>query len=234
MLYNVTDGKAALSKRIQSGGKLKKRGVITPFEDVEIMRQVKLFFIDIRLIARHKRVITDIIPQERVKKASAYLREKDTLLSLGAAYLMTMFIGEWYTDKKGKPRSEHTYFSVSHSGDLVGIAISDFGETGLDIEFSAEKKASLVDYCLSEDEKAVYRHGGEFLKFFVAKESLSKAEGAGLGGNVKVIPAIPFDGEVEYLGKTYFRHSFERKGYLVSVTCEGEDFELVAEDVKAI
>ena len=85
-------------------------------------------------------------------------------------------------------------------------------------------EASLARYCLSEEERAYLEHGERFLRMFVAKESLAKADGRGIAGDIRAIPALPLDGAVSYNGIRYYRHSLEWNGYVLSVTQAREDF----------
>ena len=122
------------------------------------------------------------------------------------------------------------FFNVSHSSDLVVIAISDSEEIGIDIEKDADKNKELVSYCLSEEEIQEYDKGVSFLELFVSKESIAKADGKGLSSNIKSIPALPLNGKAEYMEKTFFRHNIKKEGYFVSITLENNDFYIIEEE----
>ena len=199
------------------------------------MDTVKVYLLDVELVKKNKSAITDFIDKSRAEKAERYLDEKDRLLSLGGSYLIKRFVGDHYIDENKKPRSDKAFFNVSHSGEKAAIAVSSDREIGLDIEKDLPVTKCLADYCLSDEELGYSDSGQPFLKFFVAKESLAKADGKGIRKDIKLIPALPFDGEVSYDGKRYFRHSAKTKdGYFVSVTLSDKDFEITLETIKSI
>lgn len=198
------------------------------------MDTVKVCFIDVEFVEKNKSAITDFIDKERLKKAERYIDEKDRLLSLGGSYLIKKYVGDIYIDDNKKPRSKSVFFNVSHSGGKAAIAVSAAGEVGLDIEKDAPVKRNLVEYCLSDAELESFNGGQPFLKFFVAKESLAKADGRGIKSDIKLIPALPFDGETYYDGKRYFRRSVATDGYFVSVTLKDKDFEISYETIKSL
>lgn len=84
----------------------------------------------------------------------------------------------------GKPRlaNDDVAFSVSHSGDLVGVALSSHGPVGLDVECATE--AAVVPAALTPGEAAALAEatdpGRDFLVFWTRKEAALKALGAGL------------------------------------------------------
>ena len=188
------------------------------------MKTVRMYLLKAGTVERFKSEILAFVSRERVEKASRFVREEERLLSLGAAYLMQRFAGQTVCDGKGKPRSDSVSFNVSHSRDLIGIALCDGAEIGLDIEKQVSKPDGLVEYCLSDQEKGAYEQGVPFLDLYVSKESLGKAEGSGLLPGIREIPALPLDGPVEYAGRVFYRHSVMLEGYFASVTLEKSDF----------
>ena len=87
---------------------------------------------------------------------------------------------------------------------------------------------------VSQEESKRINEKNQFLDFFVAKESLSKAYGTGLALGIKEIPALPFDGKVRYKEKTFFRHKMRIEGYFGSVSLENDDFSIEYEEIKEI
>jgi 4'-phosphopantetheinyl transferase len=78
-------------------------------------------------------------------------------------------------------------FSVSHSGNLVGVAFATAPAVGLDVEQVAPQRAEgLVPAVLSPAERAEFdrlaaaRRGPDFFRYWVRKEALLKATGEGL------------------------------------------------------
>ena len=186
------------------------------------------------VVADKKQYLFDFVSPDRAEKAKKYVKEEDRLLSLGGAYLIKKYVGDVTVDERGKPRSENHFFNISHSVDLVGIAISDKRDIGLDIEKDREIKGGVDKYCLSADEFEACENGLCFLSAFVAKESLAKADGRGIVGDIKAIPALPLDGPIEYGGKCFYRHTFKMEGYRISVALEGEDFKIDAKTILEI
>jgi len=199
------------------------------------MKTVNVRFMKTSAARGKEEYLFSVLPEDRVEKARKYVRENDRLLSLCAGYLVYRFVGEYAVDAYGKPRSDRLFFSLSHSGDLVGLAVCEDREVGLDIEKrdGERDEDALAAYCFSDEELEEYRRDGDFLSLFTSKESLSKAEGRGLG-DVKNIPALPLDGAVGYCGKTYHRHSLGVSGFSVSVALEGDDFAIETNEIEVI
>ena len=194
------------------------------------MESVTVYFIDIDSVKDKEEYLYSVLPPSRTEKAKRFAFYQDKALSLAAGYLVYRVIGGYFVDPCGKPRAENVYFSISHSGQFAALAVSEKSEIGLDIEALRDKDTeALARHCLNDGELLSYRAGTEFLSLFTAKESLAKADGAGLTVEMKSIPALPMDGAVKYKGKNYFRHTFLWAGYFTSVTKEGEDFSIKTE-----
>ena len=197
------------------------------------MKTIIVYWLPVSSVRGKEENILSVLPDKRVEKAKRFVKEDDEALSLAAGYLIARYVGEYYVDPYGKPRSERLFFNLSHSADVAALAVSTSSEVGLDIEKNCEKKDvdDLADYCLNDEEQNEYRNGRPFLSLFTAKESLAKAEGKGLFATaVKKIPSLPLDGEVKYQNKTYHRHTLNKDGYFLSVTSEGGDFEIQTEE----
>ena len=197
------------------------------------METIHLHLLDIRSARGREADISSLLPASRVEKAGRFIRTDDRLRSLCAGYLLTRYVGDYTVDGNGKPRSGNCFFSLSHAGRFAGIAVGYSGELGLDFEPAETDKNTekLSDYCLNDAERLVFPPDA-FLKAFVAKESLAKADGRGLRPPVRSIPALPLDGAVNYETKTYYRHSFERNGYLFSIAREGNDFAVETDEIE--
>lgn len=188
------------------------------------MKSVKIVLLNIKYVAESKEKILSYVDKGRAEKSARFIKEQDGLLSLGGAYLIKKYVGDFFVDDKGKPRAQSVFFNISHSHDLVGIALSDECEIGFDVEYARKEDGDVIAYCLSDEEMKAYKKGLPFLSMFVAKESLAKADGRGIIGNVKKIPALPADGFVAYGGKNFYRHKVEADGYFASVSLENKDF----------
>jgi 4'-phosphopantetheinyl transferase len=94
-------------------------------------------------------------------------------------------------DDCGKPHGRPTIpgarFSISHSGERIGLAVTTDAPVGLDVE-TATRRAdeSLISYALNETEQRDLAGLGdeqrtrEFFRYWTRKEALMKATGRGL------------------------------------------------------
>ena len=197
------------------------------------MRTIKVLFIDVKSIKFNRSRVEAIVSPDRIKKANSLVREEDALLSLGAGYLIRRFVGEYSVDKNGKPVSDKTFFSVSHSGKYAAIAVSD-ARIGLDIEkIRPRNDAAFRKRMLSEAEAAECE-ALDAAEIITAKESLGKADGEGLKNGLRALPALPQSGEVDFNGRSYHRRKACHDGYIVSVTVEGKDFAIETENIAII
>lgn len=188
------------------------------------MEKIRLFLCKTELIEKSENTIKRALKDEEISKAARFVRKSDRLLSLGSSYLKRRFVfgdREISLSRFGKPYSPDIFFNVSHSVDIAGIAISDKYEVGLDIEKEREDHRDLADHCLSTEEKL---SGEEFLTLFTSKESIAKAEGSGLKTDIKDIPALPLDGIVRYKDRLYYRHSYFKAPYHISISLCETDF----------
>lgn len=91
-------------------------------------------------------------------------------------------------------------FNVSHAGCFAMIALSNNGRIGVDIEYQHEEidANNLSRYILSPLE---YRPAGmtqvEFIRHWVAKESVLKALGLGISEHLQSVSILP-DGNADY------------------------------------
>ncbi|WP_236796640.1 4'-phosphopantetheinyl transferase superfamily protein [Amycolatopsis sp. GM8] len=86
----------------------------------------------------------------------------------------------------GKPKLPGVEFSISHSGERVGLAVTTV-PVGLDVEADTRRaEDSLIEYALNETEQAALRGLGAderasaFFQYWSRKEALMKATGRGL------------------------------------------------------
>ncbi|HKS45241.1 MAG TPA: 4'-phosphopantetheinyl transferase superfamily protein [Amycolatopsis sp.] len=87
----------------------------------------------------------------------------------------------------GRPRIDGVTFSISHSGQRIGLAVTSEAPVGLDVETADRKAAdSLISYALNETEQQdLAGLGAEervraFFRYWTRKEALMKATGRGL------------------------------------------------------
>lgn len=111
-------------------------------------------------------------------------------------------------EKSGKPVCKKYFFSISHSQELVAVAVSNTN-IGVDIEIVKERKniKNLKQVVFHENEKILnVENIDDFIKFWVKKEALFKFE----GGKVffpKNIDTTKFDCQTyyfDYKGQKYW------------------------------
>ena len=195
------------------------------------METVRVLLLDIKEIAGRKDVFVRLLSDEDIKRSDRFINDSDKLLSIGSAFLKNKYVdGTISVNSYGKPESNKCCFNISHSHDLVGLAITHNHKVGLDIERRQNLSDDVKAYCLSEHEiKELDKD--DALKYFVSKECLVKAEGSGLPDDIKSVPALPLDGEVEYKNKKYYRHTINSNSHYISVALEGADFEIHTEEL---
>lgn len=86
----------------------------------------------------------------------------------------------------GKPKLAGVEFSISHSGERIGLAVSTV-PVGLDVETDTRRADDqLIEYALNEHEQAALRglspaeRVSAFFQYWTRKEALMKATGRGL------------------------------------------------------
>jgi 4'-phosphopantetheinyl transferase len=103
----------------------------------------------------------------------------------------------------GRPRIADLHVNVSHSGDLVAVAVSRAGPVGVDVEQIVDVDvAGLSSVVLAPDETADERSG--FFTYWTRKEAVVKATGDGLLvplNEVRVTPPDAAPGLVSYPGR---------------------------------
>ncbi|MBR5388752.1 MAG: 4'-phosphopantetheinyl transferase superfamily protein, partial [Clostridia bacterium] len=155
------------------------------------------------------------------KAAAEYKKESDRVSRLFSAYLKRKYIGTWLISKSGKPVAEGKYFNLSHCDGAVVLAIAD-----ADVGVDAEKPRKISDDLIARVAKGKEREtagAGGFLRVWTLKESLVKAQGDGIRGDLKDVPALPENGVKTYGGEKYFSYVTEYKGFTVAVTRKGEN-----------
>ncbi|MBB6127525.1 4'-phosphopantetheinyl transferase family protein [Mucilaginibacter lappiensis] len=153
-----------------------------------------------------------LLPDEIIR-ANRYVQKKDKLrfvVSRGALRcLLSKYTNQPATaikfvisaNKKPYIQQQNLKYNVSHAGDWVLIAISNT-EVGVDteeIDHSFSYKEILADY-FSKDEINYIAHQGSSNSFFLLwtrKEALTKATAIGLDNNLKHIPSLNGDHELD-------------------------------------
>lgn len=182
------------------------------------------------------------MPQNRKLKIDHMKFDKDKRLSLGAGVLIQKtldFFELSYTDiyynKYGKPLiscKDDAFFNISHSGNIVVCAVSDY-QIGVDIEEIQCFEENVLKCAFLQSEISHIRNHSfdlnyDFTKLWTAKESIVKYLGLGfsldplkLYFNNEVQDEIYCDGKK--LSKLFFK-TYDLNGYVITVCSECETF----------
>lgn len=140
-------------------------------------------------------------------------------------YFKRHYIGDFYLNEHGKPLSDKVFFNISHSHGVVVLALNDKYHVGVDIELEKEVKEEIKSYISNNEEYQYIKTSEDFLSIWTSKESLVKANGTGLNGEIKNIPGLPLNGKKTYLNQAYFSHLVKKDNSFISITLmSDEDF----------
>lgn len=162
-----------------------------------------------------------VLPTERQEKIERLRFEKDKLLSLAAGLLIRREIGDvpMRMNEHGKPYAvdSGTYFSVSHSGDCVVIAVDD-REIGVDVEKLPDKDYMKIAERFYHPGELRYVQNAEnparaFTRIWTRKEAYLKQIGIGIATDLRA-----FDTTSGELSKRIV--SYDLDGYVISVCAE--------------
>ena len=169
---------------------------------------------------------SEFLKCEDYSKVKDYQSEKIQLEKLASLYLKRKYVGSFTTNSHGKPISSNTFFSITHSENIVLCALCDTAFVGIDIEYVKPIKEGVISYTLSEEERASIQKTEDFYLHWTAKESLTKCEGHGMMPHANKIPSLPLNGIKNYLGEQYHSHVWVKDGYAYAVTIKGvQDFD---------
>lgn len=165
-----------------------------------------------------------VIPEERANRARQYKKTDDRKRSV-IAYLLLVYglkqesgcltLPRFATEPTGKPVLTESpfHFSFSHSGALVGCALSET-PIGLDIEKTHPFKPALLRRVCTEEERAAVKSDEDFCALWTKKESAAKLLGTGLATGMRNIlrqhseiktHTISWDGGAYYLSLSCYR-----------------------------
>ncbi len=162
-----------------------------------------------------------LLPEYRREKIMRYRFEKDKLRSLIAGLLIRRAIGEmplvFGEHEKPYVQGNSLYFSVSHSGDIVAIAVDD-REIGMDVEgLPVEDRLKIADRFYHPRERE-YVHGAEdearaFCRIWTRKEAYLKMTGEGISTDLTAFDTTssPLRDSID---------TVDLYGYCLSVCCE--------------
>jgi 4'-phosphopantetheinyl transferase len=215
-----------------------QNGVIIPTEN----------YVDIWKICvkDYQQIPQNILNKDEVLKASRFLHDKDRASFLVRRTALRILLNR-YTDipaskiefivgKNKKPElrsdSNKIRFNVSHSGELILIAISDT-EIGVDIERieSGLNYSDILKHAFNEQEINRIEEATDsrevFFKLWTRKEALCKASSKGLDDELKEIPCLDgwhqINEELIGLKGNWQLKSFNvNNEYIGSIACQTE------------
>lgn len=133
------------------------------------------------------------LPQNRIEKLNKLSLIDDKKLSVGVYLLLEKALSKFNIklndfplvyNEDGKPylSNNNTFISLSHSGNFVAVAISDF-EVGIDIQQIKDVNVLINKIAYNEADENYYKirkNEHTSLEIWTIKEAYSKAKGLGL------------------------------------------------------
>ena len=186
------------------------------------MRNLKVSYILLGQINYHDvRQYAEILPQERREKIDRLRFDRDKLLSLTAGLLIRREIGDtpMTLNAHGKPYAvgSEKFFSVSHSGDCVAIAVDD-REVGVDVEKLPDKEYLKIARRFYHPNELSYVENADdparaFTRVWTRKEAYLKQIGTGIATDLTAFDTTSGD-----LAERILSRNIE--GYVLSVCTE--------------
>ena len=136
----------------------------------------KIYLLDLADVQKHVDKILPLLAQCDREKAEGVAFLEDRLRFIGGRLLIKAFTaqGELRYNENGKPfKDKKPFFNISHSGNKVGVFISDNAEVGFDIQEIKPFADKILDYAFSE-EKSLIKTDEDFAKIWTMKESAVK------------------------------------------------------------
>ena len=131
--------------------------------------------------------------------------------------------------KDGKPYYENSNinFSISHSEDMIAVAIDD-NELGIDVEKIKEVKNNIIDRVYSKEEQKLYSEklldDSFFCKTWTKKESFAKSSGKGM--NID-FDSITLDLESDFNEiKDYYINTIKLKDAYLSICGKTKEYDI--------
>jgi 4'-phosphopantetheinyl transferase len=187
-----------------------------------------------------------ILSPDEVEKAGRYHSKTASLQYINERRLLREVLSKYIPydpseiifeySMKGKSRIKGEFFdgvqfNLSHSGDMVAIAVSRGRRVGIDVEKIRDDipEAELARRFFSSTEAAAFSHfhgfrkSELFLKMWTRKEALLKATGEGIGGLGNCFD-ISNECYISRNGTSWQVHDLEVPiGYISALAIEGEE-----------
>ena len=169
------------------------------------------------------------LPDTRRAKINRLVHESDKLASACAGLLINKFIGDkdLKLNEYGKPYSDEKFFNISHSGNIVIIAVSDY-EVGCDVELKREleyerlgkivfHENELKKLSETEDKRSL------FFKLWTSKEAFIKCLGEGFHFKTTELDLSELPDKLEYRGRTLFFKEYMLKDAEIMLCAEDKN-----------
>jgi 4'-phosphopantetheinyl transferase len=169
------------------------------------------------------------LPDTRRAKINRLVHESDKLASACAGLLINKFIGDkdLKLNEYGKPYSDEKFFNISHSGNIVIIAVSDL-EVGCDVELKREleyerlgkivfHENELKKLSETEDKRSL------FFKLWTSKEAFIKCLGEGFHFKTTELDLSELPDKLEYRGRTLFFKEYMLKDAEIMLCAEDKN-----------
>ncbi len=188
--------------------------------------RIKIILFDINNLKDDFLNLSYITEEDKIN-ALKYKNLLDQKQHIVSSYLKRKYVKDYYLDEFKKPKSNNIFFNVSHSKNLVGIALGNV-DLGLDIEFKdKDRKEELINYVCNQDELNKIKEESDFYKIWTSKESLLKCVGTGLVNDIKNINSLPLNGLKKYNDSYFYSHYIDYFDYSISVTlAQNKDFDI--------
>ena len=173
-----------------------------------IICMIRIYEADTALLPDEKAVLRNIVFLDEARKQKVWQCRnlEDKKRSLLAGYLIQAGVKEWMTEESGLQRSakplslsyfyseygkpylkgkENLYFNISHSGNYVVCAFSDY-EVGIDIQIHKKWKVELDQRFFSVEDRELMERMPErdaadvFFHMWTVKEAYMKLTGEGM------------------------------------------------------
>lgn len=173
-----------------------------------------------------KELNLSLLPKYRQEKTERLVHESDKLRCACAGFLIKKYVGDNIKlNEYGKPFSESgKRFNLSHSGDYVIIALSDY-DVGCDVEVTRDADYTRLGKIifheneqktlLETDDKKDY-----FFRLWTAKEAFIKCIGEGFHFNAGEIDLSLLPEEIKYKGRTLFFKEYMLKDARIMLCTE--------------
>ena len=188
--------------------------------------RIKIILFDINNLKDDFLNLSYITEEDKIN-ALKYKNLLDQKQHIVSSYLKRKYVKDYYLDEFKKPKSNNLFFNISHSKNLVGIALGNV-DLGLDIEFKdKDRKEELINYVCNQDELNKIKEESDFYKIWTSKESLLKCVGTGLVNDIKNITSLPLNGLKKYNDSYFYSHYIDYFDYSISVTLtQNKDFDI--------